>query len=62
MVREALEINPPGKAIAVAVEFPPDLPQALGDGDQLRIAFGNLIRNACEAMPQGGRLVISGCD
>ena len=60
MVREALEINPPGKAIAVAVECPPDLPQALGDGDQLRIAFGNLIRNACDAMPQGGRLVISG--
>jgi signal transduction histidine kinase len=60
MVREALEINPPGPVIAVAVEFPPDLPQAMGDGDQLRIAFGNLIRNACEAMPQGGRLVISG--
>ena len=60
MVREALEINPPGEAIAVAIECPSDLPQAMGDGDQLRIAFGNLIRNACEAMPQGGRLVISG--
>ncbi len=32
----------------------------MGDGDQLRIAFGNLIRNARDAMPQGGRLAISG--
>jgi len=60
MVREALEINPPSDAIAVAVECTSDLPPALGDGDQLRIAFSNLIRNACEAMPAGGRLVISG--
>ncbi len=36
------------------------MPDALGDGDQLRIAFGNLIRNARDAMPKGGRLAISG--
>jgi signal transduction histidine kinase len=60
LVREALEINPPGDKVAVAVECPPDLPRALGDGDQLRIALGNLIRNARDAMPDGGRLVISG--
>jgi len=60
LVREALEINPPGEAIAVTVACPPDLPHALGDGDQLRIALGNLVRNAREAMLQGGRLVISG--
>jgi signal transduction histidine kinase len=60
IVREALEINPPGGQIEVTVECPPGLPHALGDGDQLRIAFGNLIRNARDAMPQGGRLAISG--
>jgi signal transduction histidine kinase len=60
LVREALEINPPGEAITVTVECPADLPHALGDGDQLRIALSNLVRNAREAMPQGGRLVISG--
>jgi two-component system, NtrC family, sensor kinase len=60
IVRQAIEFNAPREAISVTVECPSDLPQALGDGDQLRIAFGNLIRNACEAMPEGGALVISG--
>jgi two-component system, NtrC family, sensor kinase len=56
---EALEINPPGEGIAVTVDCPARLPRALGDSDQLRIALGNLIRNARDAMIQGGRLTIS---
>src|SRR5262249_6313453 len=60
LLREAIEINPPGDQIQVAFECPAGLPQVLGDGDQLRIAFGNLIRNARDAMPQGGRLAITG--
>jgi signal transduction histidine kinase len=60
LVREVLEINPPGDAIAVRVECAADLPCALGDEDQLRIALGNLVRNAFDAMPDGGRLAISG--
>jgi signal transduction histidine kinase len=60
ILREALEINPPGAGVEVALECPRDLPAALGDLDQLRIAFGNLIRNAGEAMPAGGRLAIAG--
>jgi signal transduction histidine kinase len=60
LVREALEINPPGRVIEVAVECPAELPHALGDADQLRIALGNLIRNARDAMPGGGRLAIAG--
>jgi two-component system sensor kinase FixL len=40
----------------VAIACPAPLPQALGDIDQVRIVFGNLVRNAREAMPQGGRL------
>jgi signal transduction histidine kinase len=59
MVQEALEINPSGDLVEVTTEFPPGSPHALGDGDQLRIALGNLIRNARDAMPQGGRLMIS---
>jgi signal transduction histidine kinase len=59
LLRGVLEINPPGHRIAVTVECPEGLPDALGDGDQLRIALGNLVRNARDAMPQGGRLSIS---
>jgi signal transduction histidine kinase len=59
MVREVLEINPPGDHLEVSVECPPGLPRALGDVDQLRIVLGNLVRNARDAMPQGGRLTIA---
>lgn len=31
---------------------------AQGDDSQIRLVFSNLIRNACEAMPHGGRLSI----
>ncbi len=59
MVREVLEINPTGDDIEVTVECPAGLPCALGDADQLRIALGNLVRNARDAMPQGGRLTVA---
>ena len=38
------------------VDCPRGCRRALGDVDQLRIVLGNLIRNARDAMPQGGRL------
>jgi len=60
VVREALEVNPVGPAVRVALEFPPELPPALVDRDQVRIVFGNLIRNARDAMPQGGALTVTG--
>ena len=59
LIQETLEIDPPGESIEVIIECPPDLPRPLGDVDQLRIAFGNLIRNARDAMPKGGRLSIA---
>lgn len=40
-------------------DVPPDLPNALVDEKQMAIVFGNLIRNACDAMPGGGRLTLS---
>jgi signal transduction histidine kinase len=59
LICEALEINPPGDGIDVMIECAPGLPHALGDRDQLRIALGNLIRNARDAMQQNGRLMIA---
>ena len=59
-IRDTLEINPLGNGIEVKIDCPPGLPDALGDGDQLRIALGNLVRNAKDAMPDGGRMMIAG--
>jgi signal transduction histidine kinase len=58
-VREALELNPVPSSIQVTFDCPPGLPPALADPGQLRIVLGNLIRNAREAMPNGGRLTIT---
>jgi signal transduction histidine kinase len=59
-VREALEVNPLGDGVSVALDFPAGLPPALVDRDQVRIVFGNLIRNARDAMPKGGTLTLTG--
>jgi len=44
--------------IEVLVEIDPSLPPILADADMLQIAFMNLIKNACQAMPEGGKLLI----
>jgi signal transduction histidine kinase len=59
-VQEALETNPVPENVQVTIDCPSSLPHVLGDIDQLRIVFANLIRNAREAMPQGGCLSITG--
>jgi signal transduction histidine kinase len=60
LIREAIEAEEPGPEVRVELELPETLPLVLVDPDQLRIALGNLIRNACDAMPQGGVLRIRG--
>jgi two-component system, NtrC family, sensor kinase len=46
--------------IALTVDIAPDLPAVQGDANQLQQCVLNLIFNAMDAMPQGGRLIIEG--
>ncbi len=44
--------------IVLAREYDPSLPDATGNQDQLMQVFLNLIKNAVEAMPSGGKLTV----
>jgi two-component system, NtrC family, sensor kinase len=59
-VREALDSNPMPASIEVVLDIAPSLPKVLADKDQIRIVLGNLLRNAREAMPDGGKLLVRG--
>lgn len=57
---EVLELNQLPEQIKVTLDLPASLPAVLGDSRQLQIVFGNLIRNARDAMQaNGGSLAIS---
>lgn len=45
-------------AIEVVREIPTGLPTVMGDPDKLKQVFVNLVKNAVEAMPSGGRLIV----
>jgi len=58
-LHDVLEMNPAPPAIQVEFVIDPPSMTVMGDVAQLNIVFGNLVRNAREAMPDGGRLRIS---
>ena len=45
--------------IRVNLNLPVKIPSVRLDADKMRIAFANLIKNACQAMPEGGELDIA---
>lgn len=59
-VQDVLETERLPSNVQVELDIVPTLSPALGDAAQVRIVFGNLIRNARDAMASGGRLTISG--
>jgi signal transduction histidine kinase/CheY-like chemotaxis protein len=48
-----------GTAIDLKMQVPPDLPTILGVESEIRHALINLILNAVDAMPEGGRLTLN---
>jgi signal transduction histidine kinase len=59
LVEQALDANPLPDNIKLQTDRPENIPFVSGDQEQLVIVLGNLIRNACEAMPDGGNLTVS---
>jgi len=47
------------QGVTILRRYDPSLPPILGDEDQLIQVFHNLIHNAIEAMPEGGRLTLT---
>ncbi len=47
-----------GAHMAIEERYDPSLPPALADADQLLQLFQNLLRNAAQAQPEGGRIVL----
>ncbi len=55
-VRATLRKAPPPESIEVVAQLAEQLPLVQGDDNQLELVFANIISNAVEAMPHGGRL------
>jgi two-component system NtrC family sensor kinase len=47
------------RSVQIETRLAPDLPAMLGDADQLTQVLINLVGNAADAMPDGGRLVVA---
>jgi signal transduction histidine kinase len=48
-----------GSQIELALELPHDAPPALVDANQIELALLNLVVNARDAMPEGGKLIVA---
>jgi PAS domain S-box-containing protein len=60
IVRRALDRYPVPQNIAVILKLPEALPPCYADPRQVVQVLGNLVVNACQAMPEGGKLALTG--
>lgn len=61
LARQTMELMSLGfdqRRITVDMQPAPDIPKAHGDGEMLKQCLINLVKNAQEAMPDGGRLTV----
>ena len=59
LVDKTLEKQPPPEKVKVNTEIPSELLPVFVDPRQIGQVLGNLVTNACQAMPDGGKLIIS---
>jgi len=55
---ELLDRAPLPENVRLNIDVTLNTPPVFADGNQLQIVFGNLLRNACDAMPEGGCLKV----
>lgn len=58
IINESLSLNLIPESITVTTEVPPELQPVNADPIQIRQVFDNMVRNAVQAMENGGRLTI----
>lgn len=56
--RVVRQVSPPSE-ISVDIEIPDNADLVMADMNQVPIVFRNLLRNACDAMPNGGAITIT---
>ncbi len=59
LVQSVLSRFPSPPSVKVVLKLPAGLPMILADPKQMEQVLGNLVINACQAMPDGGRMTIS---
>jgi PAS domain S-box-containing protein len=59
LAQRVLVRYPPPASVTVSLGFPASLPQVQVDPRQMEQVLGNLVVNAFQAMPQGGKLTLS---
>jgi PAS domain S-box-containing protein len=59
VVQDALTGARIPKNVDVVIHLSPALPEIMGDGGQFNLVLDNLIRNAFQAMPNGGKLEVT---
>jgi PAS domain S-box-containing protein len=59
LIHNVLARFPVPASVKTTLKIPADLPEVLVDPRQMEQVLGNLVTNACQSMPEGGKLTIS---